>query len=170
MTLSSAKRAAYGGLFTAASLILSYLETLIPLQSVIPVPGFKLGLANICIMLAVFMLGTADALIISVARIALSSLLFGTPVTFLFSLGGGIMSFLFLLLAKYALKSSVSYIGISVGSAAMHNLGQICVAALFFKDTAIFWYLEWLLPVSVITGIITGTVAVYLGRAVEKRL
>ena len=80
------------------------------------------------------------------------------------------MSFLFLLLAKYALQSSVSYIGISVGSAAMHNLGQICVAALFFKDTAIFWYLEWLLPVSVITGIITGTVAVYLGRAVEKRL
>ena len=170
MTLSSAKRAAYGGLFTAVSMIFSYLETLIPLQSVIPVPGFKLGLANICIMLAIYLLGTADAFIISLARIALSSLLFGTPTTFLFSLGGGLLSFGFLLLAKYVFKDRVTYIGISVGSAAMHNVGQICVAALFFKDTAVFWYLEWLLPVSVITGIVTGIAAMYFGKAVGKKL
>lgn len=168
--LSSAKRAAYCGLFTAAAMIFSYLETLIPLHSVIPVPGFKLGLANICILLALYMLGDFDAFFVSIARICLTAILFGTPVAFLYSLGGGLLSYAFLLFAKHILKDRVTYIGASVGSAAMHNVGQICVAALIFGDGAIFWYLEWLLPVSVVTGFITGAVAGYFGKAVEKRL
>ena len=170
MTLSSAKRAAYGGLFVAASLIFSYAELLIPLNSFISVPGFKLGLANICIMLAFYYLGTLDAFLIALAKVALTALLFGTPISFLFSLGGALLSFSFLIVSKYIIKHNISYVGISVGCAALHNAGQICVAAVFFKDSAIFWYLEWLLPVSVVTGLITGFLAVSFSKFAEKKL
>lgn len=169
MILSSAKRAAYGGFFTAAALIFSYAELLIPLNNFIAVPGFKLGLANICIMLAFYYLGTLDAFLITLAKIALTALLFGTPISFLFSLGGGLLAFGFLLASKYVFKQNISFIGISVGCAAMHNVGQICVAVLFFKDSAIFWYLEWLLPVSVVTGVITGLLAVSFSKIAEKK-
>ncbi len=170
MTTLSAKRAAFGGLFAAAALIFSYAETLIPLQFVIPIPGFKLGLANICVMLSIYYLGTLDAFMIMLAKSVLTALLFGTPTSFLFSLGGGLLSFVFLILSKYVIKDRVSFIGISVACASLHNIGQICVASVFFGDTAIFWYLEWLLPVSVITGIITGALALVFGRFAEKRL
>lgn len=169
MTSSSAKRAAYGGLFTAASLIFSYAESLIPLNLFISVPGFKLGLANICILLAFYYLGTLDALLITLAKIALTALLFGSPISFLFSFGGGVLSFCFLIISKYLIKQNISYIGISVGCAALHNVGQICVAALFFKDSAIFWYLEWLLPVSVVTGLITGLLAIFFEKIAGKK-
>lgn len=170
MTSLSAKRAAYGGLFTAAALIFSYAESLIPLNLFISVPGFKLGLANICIMLAFYYLGTLDAFLIALSKIALTALLFGTPISFLFSLGGGILSFCFLIISKYLIKQNISFIGISVGCAALHNVGQICVAALFFKDSAIFWYLEWLLPISVVTGLITGFLAIFFDKFTGKKI
>lgn len=170
MTSLSAKRAAYGGLFTAASLIFSYAESLIPFNLLIPIPGFKLGLANICIMLAFYYLGTIDAFLITLSKTVLTAVLFGTPISFLFSLGGGLLSFCFLIVSKYIIKDRISFIGVSVGCAALHNIGQVCVASLFFKDTAIFWYLEWLLPVSVVTGIITGLLAISFEKFAGKRL
>lgn len=170
MTLSSAKRAAFGGLLTAGALIFSYMETMIPLQLIIPVPGFKLGLANICVMLAVYYLGCFDGFLITVAKCALTALLFGTPISFLFSVGGGFAAYLFLVFSKLVVKDKISFIGVSVACAALHNAGQICVAAVMFKDIAVFWYLEWLLPVSLITGIITGAVALAFNRFAEKRL
>ena len=170
MITSSAKRAAYGGLLTAAALMFSYAETLIPLQYIVHVPGFKLGLGNICIMLAIYILGSFDAFLITLAKCGLTSLLFGTPTSFLFSLAGGILAYLFLLVSKYIIKEKISFIGISVACAALHNLGQICVASVIFKDTAIFWYLEWLLPVSVVTGIITGILATAFYKIAERRL
>lgn len=170
MTLSSAKKAAYGGLFTAAALMFSYVEAIIPLNMFITVPGFKLGLANVCIMLAFYYLGTLDAFLINLAKVILTAVLFGTPITFLFSLGGGLLSFCFLLVSKYMIRQNISFIGISVGSAALHNIGQICVAALFFKDLSIFWYLEWLLPVSVVTGIITGVLAIFFDKFTRRKV
>ena len=170
MITSSAKRVAYGGLFTAAALIFSYAETLIPLNFLLPVPGFKLGLGNICVMLAIYYLGTVEAFVITLAKCGLSSLLFGNPVSFVFSLTGGMLSFAFLVFSKYVLKDKISFYGISVACAALHNLGQVAVASVIFKDTAIFWYMEWLLPVSVVTGSITGALAFAFARFAEKKL
>lgn len=170
MTTSSAKRAAYGALFVSSALLFSYVESLIPLQFILPIPGFKLGFANISVMLAMFYLGTVDALFVTLAKTVLTSILFGTPISFLFSLCGGILSFLFLLLAKYLIKEKIGFIGISVACASLHNVGQLLVAAAIFKDLSVMWYLEWLLPVSVITGIITGTVALAFGKLAEKKI
>lgn len=170
MTISSAKRAAFGGLFVAASLLFSYVETLLPLSNVISIPGMKLGLANVCVMLAVYLLGTVDGLFVAVGKTLLTAILFGTPVSFAYSFVGGMLAFLFTLFCKYVIKDRISYIGVSVGGAALHNVGQILVASVIFKDTAVFWYLEWLLPISLITGIITGVIALAFDRILEKKI
>lgn len=168
MTSLSAKKTAYGGLFTAVALIFSYAETFVPLSVLIPIPGFKLGLANICVMLAFFYLGMGTAFFITLAKCGLSAMLFGTPISFLFSLCGGLLAFCFLLAVKYIIKERISFIGVSVACAALHNLGQVCAAALLFADTAVFWYIEWLLPVSLVTGLITGALAMAFGGILEK--
>lgn len=170
MTASSAKRAAYGGVFAATALIFSYLETLIPMGNLVFIPGFKLGLANVCVMLGVYYLGALDGFFIMLCKTVLTALLFGTPVSFLFSLCGGILAFLFTVFCKYTIEEKISFVGVSVGSAALHNIGQTLVAALIFKDTSVLWYLEWLMPVSVITGIITGCLALTFKKITEKRL
>lgn len=170
MMRSSAKRAAYGGLFTAAALLFSYVESLLPLQLFIPIPGFKLGLANVCVMLAFFYLGAVDGLLITFAKCGLTALLFGTPVSFWFSLGGGVLAYCFLLIAKFVIRENISFIGISVACAALHNIGQVCVFSFIFKDMAVFWYLEWLLPVSLLTGILTGLLAFSFKKIAEKKI
>lgn len=170
MTISSAKRAAFGGLFVAVALLFSYVETLFPLSNIISLPGMKLGLANVCVMLAVYLLGALDGLFVVAGKTLLTAILFGTPVSFAYSFVGSILAFLFTLFCKYVIKDRISYIGVSVGSAALHNIGQIFVASVIFKDTAVFWYLEWLLPISVVTGIITGVLALAFGRILEKKI
>ena len=169
MTSPSAEKTAYGGLFTAVALIFAYAESFIPLNLFIPIPGFKLGLANICVMLAFYYLGSGIAFFVTIAKCLLTALLFGTPISFFFSLFGGLFSYCFLLVSKYLIKERISFIGISVACAALHNAGQVCAASLTFGDTAVFWYLEWLLPVSLVTGVITGALAMCFSDIVSKR-
>ena len=170
MTMSSAKRAALGGLLVACSLLFSYAETFVPLGNWTGLPGFKLGLANVCIMLACFLLGTIDGLFVVVCKSILVCLLFGSPISFLYSFTGSILAYLFIIFCKHIVKDKISYIGISIGSAALHNIGQICIAALLFKTPAVMWYLEWLLPLSCITGVITGILALSFDKIARKAI
>lgn len=159
MTSLSAKRISVDGLLIAVSLILSYLESIVFFDALLPIPGIKLGLANICVMLAFFKTGPVDAAFISLLRVAVSALLFGTPVSFMFSLFGAVLSYLFLVFAKYVLRESVSFIGISIACAALHNIGQVAAASLLFGEATVFSYLAILLPVSLLTGGVTGIIA-----------
>lgn len=168
--MSSAKRASLGGLLIACSLLFSYAESFIPLGNWTGLPGFKLGIANVCIMLACFLLGTLDGLLVVVCKSILVSLLFGSPISFLYSITGSLLAYLFIIFCKFTVKDKISYIGISVGSAAFHNVGQICVASLLFKTPAVLWYLEWLLPLACITGIITGILAFSFDKIARKAL
>ena len=170
MTISSAKRAALGGLFVACSLLFSYAESFIPLGNWSGLPGFKLGIANVCVLLACFLLGNVDGLIVVLCKSVLVSLLFGSPISFLYSITGSVLAYLFIIFCKYIVKDKISYIGISVGSAALHNAGQICIAAILFKTPAVLWYLEWLLPLSCITGVITGILALSFDKIARKTL
>ena len=178
MILSSAKihsrthRIAYSGIFAAAAMILSYLESFIPLGQLIGVPGLKLGLANILVAVAYFSLGVYYAASISFVRIFVSSLLFGSFTSFIFSLFGGILSFLVLLLLGRLYRRSIGFIGISVLSAAAHNIGQIFAASLIMNEITIFMYLPILLifsvPCGAITGIISETTISIIGRSGKK--
>ena len=167
-TASSAEKIAYCGIFTALALILSYLESLIPVSALLHIPGLKLGLANICITYVFFRYGKIDAFLVSLLRIIISSVLFGTPVSFLYSLFGGLFAFCFLMATELFFKNKLSMLGISVGCAFFHNIGQLCIFALIFSDLTLFSYLIYLIPCSLVTGCITGIILLYLQNRTEK--
>ena len=143
-------------LFTAFAMMLSYLEVLLPLGLWIPLPGFRLGLANLAVTAVFFLLSPVDAAIVSLTRITLMSLLFGSATSFWFSILGGTFAYLMLLFSAKCARGC-SLIGISVLSAAAHNCGQILAATVLFGTGLILSYLPWLLIASIVCGGAVGT-------------
>lgn len=156
---SQAKRVAFCSVFVALGLILSYVEALIPINLIIPFPGFKLGLANLAVLLAFFYFGFYCACAVSICRITLSALLFGSFTSFIFSLAGGILTLTVLFLYKSILHRVNGLLGLCVLCAAMHNIGQCLVCAILFGASVITFYLPYLLFFSLITGSLTGIIS-----------
>lgn len=152
-------RLALVGIALALAIVVSLLEQLIPINALIPLPYVKLGFANVIIIFLLYRVGALEALTVSLLRVTAVSLLFGTVTTFIFSLFGAMLSFLCALLLKKA-KGRVSFIGVSVVSAAMHNTGQIIAACITFGSLAPIHYLPVLLLTSVIVGAVTGVILV----------
>lgn len=148
-------KVAYYGLFSTLALLMAYIEMLIPLS--IAVPGIKLGLANVVIIIVLYSMGGQAAFYISFVRILLSGLLFAGFAGLLYSLSGALCSFFIMLLLKKWGKLSI--IGVSVAGGIFHNIGQIAVAAVVVDNIKLFYYLPILLIAGVGTGIITGIVA-----------
>ena len=149
------KKIAYGGLFSALAILMGYVELLVPLP--IPVPGVKLGLANIIIILVLYVMGPKAAFFVSVIRVLLSGLLFAGFAGLLYSLSGALVSLAAMLLLYKTDKFSI--IGISISGGIFHNIGQICVAALVVENMKLFYYLPILLVSGILTGAVIGMVA-----------
>lgn len=149
----------------ALALALSYLESFFPPLLLLPLPGVKLGLANIVTVYALYALGASSALAILVVRCLLGSLFAGNASALLFSLLGGLAAML-VMIALHALPR-LSVYGVSVGGAAAHNCGQVAAAMLTLGSAAPLAYLPFLLLVSVFTGALTGFVAALLFRAMR---
>ncbi len=150
-------------LFTAFALILSYLEAILPLP--LPLPGMKLGLANLATLLLLYSLGVGYAAAVALLRILLSGLLFGSPFTLLYSLAGGILAFLGMLLAR-RLRAPV--LVASLVGAALHNVGQIAVACLVTETPRLLAYLPFLLAAALVTGSLVGIAGKLLLKYVPK--
>ena len=150
---------------TAAAMALSYMENFLPLNLLIPLPGIKLGLANVVTLFALYALGPAQALLILVARCLLGGVFAGNLNALLFSLMGGVAAMLTMILLSRWRKLSVY--GVSMGGAAAHNCGQIAAAILSLGNTAPLYYLPLLLGVSLFSGALTGLIASALFRALE---
>lgn len=150
-------------LLTAMALALSYLENLFPLALAIPVPGIKLGLANIVTVFALYALGSGHALMILLARCFLGAVFAGNMNALIFSVMGGVTAMLVMILLKQWKKLSVY--GVSVGGAAAHNCGQVAAAVLTLGNMGPLYYLPILLGVSLFTGALTGLIAACLFRA-----
>ncbi len=148
-------RAAYFGVFTALALIFSYIETLIPIQ--FGVPGIKLGLANLIIVIVLYRTGWREALLLSVVRVVLAGFIFGNLFSFVYSLAGGILSLAVMALLKKTERFSV--IGISIAGGVCHNIGQLIVAMVVVETYQVGYYLPVLLIAGVITGAVIGAVA-----------
>ena len=149
----------------ALALALSYMESFFPLVLLVPLPGVKLGLANIVTLYALYALGASSALAILVVRCLLGSLFAGNASALLFSLLGGLAAMM-VMIALHALPR-LSVYGVSVGGAAAHNCGQVAAAMLTLGSAAPLAYLPFLLLVSVFTGALTGFVAALLFRAMR---
>ncbi|NLM74830.1 MAG: Gx transporter family protein [Clostridiaceae bacterium] len=162
------RKIAFNGLLTSLAIILSLIERFIPVNLVIPFPGIKLGFANIVTMFALFYLGFSSALVITVSRCILSSLFFGGMSSLMYSLAGALFALITMTLLKSGFDKLFSIIGISMGGAAAHNTGQIMIAAIMMKTTAVFAYLPLLLFAGIVTGFLTAFISVYLFSTFEK--
>ena len=141
-------------LLIALALIFSYIEKLLSLDFAIP--GIKLGLCNLVILCAIYLLGPKLALVISVARIFLVGFLFGNMFAVIYSLAGGLLSLLVMVLLHRYTKLSV--VTISCMGGICHNVGQIMMAVLVVENLNLFFYLPILLVAGFITGLIIGII------------
>lgn len=148
---------------TAMALALSYLENFFPLSLAIPIPGIKLGLANIVTVFALYALGPAQALLILVGRCLLGAVFAGNMNALIFSLLGGVTAML--VMTALSRLRLLSVYGVSVGGAAAHNCGQVAAAVLTLGSAAPLYYLPILLGVSLFTGALTGLIATCLFQA-----
>ena len=148
---------------TALALALSYTENLLPLSLAVPLPGVKLGLANIVTVFALYALGPGQALLILLARCTLGAVFAGNLNALLFSLFGGLLAMGVMILLSRC--PALSIYGVSIAGAAAHNCGQIAAAMLTLGNTAPLYYLPLLLAVSLLTGAVTGFAAGLLFRA-----
>lgn len=142
----------------ALSIVLSIIESMIPLLNGIMIPGLKLGLANIIIVFILYTYGVKEALYVSLLRVLLVGLLRTGlfNITFFFSLSGAIISLLFMFGLK---KFPFSILGVSVVGSLGHSLGQVITAIIFLNNINLLYYLPWLLLFSIPTGICVGLLA-----------
>ena len=156
------------GMLTALAIVLSLAERLFPLDAIVPVPGVKLGLANVVTLFALTRLSVRDVVAILLCRVALSSLLMGSVTAFLFSLFGGLLALAVMGLLLRAEGKFCSVLGVSVAGAAAHNIGQIIAAVIWMKTGAVIAYLPLLLVMSVPLGLVTGLTAAVVLSHLQK--
>lgn len=138
------------GLTIALAMIMSYIEALVPLS--FAVPGIKMGLANIVIIFVLYKIGTKEAILVSLIRVILVSLLFSNIMAMAYSIAGAVLSLSVMWVLKKTDKFSV--VGVSIAGGIMHNVGQIIMAVILLGTEQIALYL----PVLIITGTATGVV------------
>ena len=159
---SSAQRVALYGVMIALAMVLSYVEMLIPLP--VGIPGVKPGLANLVVFLALYTMTAREAFLISMVRILLVSITFGNGSAFLYSMAGGILSFL--VMWSFQKKDFLLPVGVSIAGGIAHNVGQLLMAAVILENGAVFTYF----PVLLAAGCITGGIIGFLGEQIRKRI
>lgn len=167
------KKLAVAGLFTVFAAICGILEGFLPLQLIIPVPGVKLGIANIFIVFAFCYLGKGYALSVSLARVFIVFIFSGNYISLVLSLSGALFSYLALFLIIRLHNKVFSFIGISSVCSFLHGFGQLCMAYIIVGRT-VMYYLPIMLIACVITGIFTGTVMnltdCYMKKIIEENI
>ena len=161
--MNKTQRLARAALLTALALGLSWMERFIPLQLLVPLPGIKLGLANLVTLFALYFLGGRMALAILCVRCLLGSLFGGGVTAFCFSITGGLLALAVMVLARRLPLLSVY--GVSILGAAAHHVGQTLVAVALLRSGYVVAYLPFLLLVAIATGFLTGAISSALFRA-----
>lgn len=162
------RRLTQGAVLTALALVLSIVERWIPLDLIVPIPGIKLGLANIVTLFALLRLSPLDAAIILLIRSMVMGLITG-PTTLMFSLAGGTLALLVMWLLSRWEGRVFSLVGISLAGAAAHNIGQISVAVLLLSEPLLLlMYLPPLLLAGLVTGTLTGVAAFPIAARFSK--
>lgn len=149
------KHIAYLGLLLTLALILSYVESLIPIF--VSIPGVKLGLANLVVLICLYSFPAKYAFLISGMRVLLAGLLFGNMFSILYSLSGAFLSLVIMHLSKKFLKLGI--LGVSVLGGVFHNVGQLIVAIAVVSNYRISYLFPYLLLSGILTGAIIGIIA-----------
>lgn len=160
------KRLAISSMFATLALIFSYVEAIIPFS--VGIPGIKLGIANLVIIIALYEMNFKYAFTINVLRILIAGLLFNGVFGALYSLAGGLLSLLVMWLLK---KTNLfSMVGVSMAGGVAHNMGQLLVAALIVSNLKMFLYFPILMFSGIVSGIMIGIVAYVIDKKIPKSL
>ena len=145
------------GVLTAGAIVIAILESFIPS---VGIPGVKLGLANIVILIILYELGIVEAIVVNLLRVLVVGLIRGTFLSmgFLMSLTGAVLS-LGIMILFYLLIKKFSIIGVSVIGSLFHVTGQLLIAMFFLGTAYIFIYLPVIAVSAIITGVFVGIVA-----------
>ncbi len=152
---NATKRLALSAMLATLALIFSYVEALIPIP--VPIPGIKLGIANLVIVIAIYKLGFRYAFTINCVRVVIAGLLFSGVFGMIYSLAGGIMSIVIMYLL-YRMKI-FSMVGVSMAGGVAHNLGQLIIASIIVSNVKMLSYFSVLLFSGLFSGILIGIVA-----------
>lgn len=148
-------------IFSALAIVFGYIETLIGVP--VMIPGVKWGLGNIVVLAALYRLGKRHAFFVMLIKIIASSVLFGSPSVFIYSLFGGIFSFFVMILLK---KFNFHIVSVSIGGGISHNIGQLVCASVMMRTVTVFSYL----PVLVLSGAVSAVVTGVLAKIILKRI
>ena len=156
------KRLALSSMFAALALIFSYIEAILPFS--VGIPGVKLGIANLVVIIALYEMGLRYAFTINVIRIFVAGLLFNGLFGAVYSLAGGLLSLLIMWLLK---KTGLfSMIGVSMAGGVVHNMGQLLIASAIVSDLRMFLYF----PVLMFSGIASGIAIGFVSCVIDKKL
>ncbi|MBO5564651.1 MAG: Gx transporter family protein [Lachnospiraceae bacterium] len=164
LRIDRTKRLTLDAFLVTLALIFSYVEVLLPFFP--GLPGVKLGLANLVVLIALYRLGAKDAFLINLVRILLAGLLFAGAYGLLYSLAGGIFSFLVMVVLKNTGHFSVP--GVSMAGGVAHNLAQLAVAMLMVQNVNLLFYYPVLVLSGIVTGILIGIGAVLLSKYLHR--
>ncbi len=148
----------------AAAIALGWVERLIPMESILP--GVKLGLANVVVLVALDRFGTKEAVLVMLLRVLMSGFLFATPSVLIYSLSGGILSLLVMISAFH--WKQLSLIGVSVLGAVFHNVGQWIAVVAVTQTSGIVLYLPILMLSGLVCGFVTGLIAAAVLRCLPE--
>lgn len=149
----------------ALAMILSFVESQIP--AFVAIPGVKVGLANIAVVFVLYKLGWKEAVLISLVRVFMVSVLFGTAVSLFYSVAGAVLSLTGMVLLKRT--GLFSTVAVSVTGGVLHNVGQILMACLLLETNVIVYYLPFLILSGVIAGVVIGVVAAIMVKRVQVK-
>lgn len=160
------KKTVFLGFALALSMILAYIESILPLA--VGIPGVKLGLPNLVVVLLIYLYGGKEAISVNILRILLSGFLFGNLYSILYALAGALCSFCVMMLLR---KMGIfSIVGVSIGGGVFHNIGQIMIAMLVVETFAPVFYLPFLLIAGVVTGFLIGVIGMRVMPYLEGRV
>lgn len=157
------KKVALLGVMISLAMILSYLESLVPMS--FAVPGVKMGLPNIAIMFVLYRFSFKDACIVSIIRVILVAMLFGSVLSLAYSVAGAVFGLSVMVLLKNSGKFSVT--GVSVAGGVFHNVGQIAAAVVILGTKEIAYYLPVLCISGIGAGICIGIVSSILIKEIK---
>ena len=159
------KKVAVMALAIALAMILSFVESQVP--ALVAVPGVKIGLANLAVVFVLYKLGWREAVLISLIRVVLISMLFGSVASLFYSLAGAVLSLTGMILLRRI--KALSTVAVSVAGGVLHNVGQIAMACILLETNVIKYYLPFLILSGTVTGVVIGLLAAIMIKRVEVK-
>ena len=159
------KKLCFMAILTAIALTIFMIEAQLPAP--VPIPGVKLGLANIITLTAIYLLGRKEAGAILLMRVLMGAMFAGSPSTLLYSAAGGLLAYALMCVLTAVMPEKRLWV-VSALSGVAHNAGQLLACALIVKTPGVFAYAPILAVSGILTGVFTGVAAMYLIPAVRK--